>query len=140
MSMWSRWGLAGVAAVFGAALLFAGCGSGEGSATTASVATGKQVMRCALEHGAAESGGIPALPKGFPSSQAEEAMITGPQNDDLGIYVSRHSIFTSKVAKGFDRLGEFHAEVLAGGRALLLFRRGYLTIAERELSRACIEG
>jgi hypothetical protein len=67
-------------------------------------------------------------------------MVTGPQNDHIGIYVSRRPVFNSRIARGFDEIGELHGEVLLGGRALMLFLPNYVSETERNLVLGCLEG
>jgi hypothetical protein len=119
----------------------AGCGGGSGGEGTASssgaVGTGREVTRCLINAGGAPNGARPSIPKGFPSS-VERAMVRGIDGDEMGLFLSHKPVFTEEIATGFDEIGEWHAEVLAGGRALLLSEPGRFTSAEHEVAVACI--
>jgi hypothetical protein len=117
-----------------------GCG-GSSSEETASangpVGSGRGVTRCLIKAGGAPNGARPSIPRGFPK-HVERAMVRGIDGDEMGLFLSRTPVFTEKIATGFDEIGEWHAEVLAGGRALLLSEPGRFTSAEHEVAVACI--
>jgi hypothetical protein len=132
-------GYAGIAALLLAAALATGCGGGGSSATAAGVPTAKELMQCVTEGGGRKGGVTPTTPPGFPAP-VEMTAITGPQNDDIAVYLSRRPVFSHRIAHGFREFDEFHAQVLLGGRALLLYSPSFFTSDERELMLGCIEG
>lgn len=134
----SRIGVVASAAALLAAAL-AGCGSGAaGSTPPATVPTAKEVLRCVFAGGGHPGDQVPLKPKGFPA-HVETAMIDGPDYDHVGFFISRKPVFTEQIAHGFEQLGEFNARILLGGRAVMLYRRHYLSKKTEHLALSCLE-
>jgi hypothetical protein len=122
-----------------ALLAIGGCGGGGESAAAASVPTAKEVLRCTIAGGGHHGDQQPLTPKGFPP-HVEAAMLQGPDYNHIGFYISRRPVFTPRIAQEFDELGEFQAEILHGGRVLMISSSKYTSRETKELAFSCLEG
>jgi hypothetical protein len=125
----------GAALLLAASLAAAGCGGG-GSATAAGVPTGHEVITCLAEGGGMREHLVPQRPKGPPKVK-QVAFGIGPTGGHLYFYLSQRPVYTAAVAKGFDEIGEFQAEIARGGRVLILHAVPYAA-ADRRLAHECV--
>jgi hypothetical protein len=131
--------VAGLASLLVALLVLAGCGGDGQSATAAAVPTAKELTQCVIEGGGHIGDQTPQEPKNFPAN-VEAAMLQGPTYDHVGFYIARKPVFTAKVAREFEEIGEFQTEVLRGRRVLMVALPKYLTPETEELALSCLEG
>jgi hypothetical protein len=129
----------GAALLLVVAVLLGGCGGGGSSATAAAVPTAKELTECVVEGEGGRGAEAPVTPKAFPTHAVELAPLTGQEGDDVVVYLSARPVFDRQLAHGFETIHEFpSAEILRGGRALLLYLPKYFSQAERELIVGCV--
>jgi hypothetical protein len=115
-----------------------GCGGGASPAAGAGVPTGKEIERCVIEAGGTKWTETPLEPSGFPTN-LEIARTIGPSMNHITVYVARHPVFTQRLVKGFDDIGEYRAVASQHGRILILLDHD-TSKRDEELAFKCVEG